>query len=50
MTEAQIEMRYEHYMDTLDNLFMQGSIDQETYDKEVFHLNIWLDVQYKKSQ
>jgi hypothetical protein len=47
MTEAKIEMRYEAWMDTLDRLFMEGGIDQETYDREVSYLNLWVNQAYK---
>jgi hypothetical protein len=35
MTEDQAERLAEHEMDRLDRRFMQGHINQDTYDKEV---------------
>ncbi len=42
MTEAQIELRAERFMDQLDRWFMTGEITKNAYEKAVRDLDVWV--------
>lgn len=48
MTEEKIELEVEHMMDQLDRMLMDHRIDQQTYDLEVKHIDLWAVRQYDK--
>lgn len=47
MTEDQIELIIERKTNKLDRMLMNGLIDQETYDYEVYKLDLWGEQQYR---
>ena len=49
MTPDQIERRAERMMDHLDRVFLNGDIDQKTYDLAVADLDRWAEAQYSAS-
>jgi len=46
MTEDQIELRMERFVDHLDACFMARQIDRETYDKALKDLHAWAEEKY----
>lgn len=47
MSEAQIERAVERHMNMLDRQFLNGEMDQDTYDREVSSLDRWAMEQYR---
>lgn len=47
LTEDAIERRVERYIDHVDQLFMAGTIDQDTYDKCIRDINEHAEAQYQ---
>lgn len=45
MTEEKIQERVARMMDHLDRVFLNGDIDQKTYDLGVRDLEEWADLQ-----
>ena len=48
LTEQQIERRVERHVDHLDRVFMDGQIDQDTYDKAMRELHEWAEAKSKE--
>ena len=48
MTEDQIERQVEKMTDRLDKIFMNGEIDQERYDEEIYAIDTWSMNEYRR--